>query len=259
MADDWCKLFARMPHDAAVQEVNDRTSYKGGWLFVAGLCYCAGNSREDGFIPRTQLKHFGMGDVRRLVAVLVSVGLWTPTENGWHVKNWDDLQNQLVDLEKKRQQDRTRAREYRQRLRTADRHVTESRDVTHPEKEEEKDAAAAASAPNELPADLVILRQRLESATVGRNVRWDTLNAAQRAEVVSLIELHGDGPLVDAAKRAYRVDDPPATANAWLKPWRALPAPGERLRVVVNDCDTHPGSPAASCGGCRADRLAGAS
>lgn len=110
--------------------------------------------------------------------------------------------------------------------------------------------------PPPLPGEIEILRSKLDGKKMP--VRWDDLDANELAEIVALVHLHGDGPLVKAAVRAYRPNDPPVFAQAWLGDWRALRAPGD-LALVVELCPEHrfQREPAGSCRFCAADALAG--
>lgn len=107
---------------------------------------------------------------------------------------------------------------------------------------------------NELPM-IGILRSRL--AARGMLASWAKVTDAEKLEVCELIVKHGgDGPLLDAAQRQHRANDPAVYASAWFQTWREMPTAEERLRVVqVDQCELH-SQPAHSCGGCRADRLA---
>lgn len=80
-----------------------------------------------------------------------------------------------------------------------------------------------------LPGEVAILRSKLEARKL--TVRWDKLTTEQLDEIIALVNLHGDGPLVKAAQNAYQPNDPIVFAQGWLKHWRALTAPG-KLRAV---------------------------
>jgi hypothetical protein len=117
-------------------------------------------------------------------------------------------------------------------------------------------ATAAAGIDNGagLPGEVARLRSKLDVARLF--VRWDGLTKTDLAEVVQLVAVHGDGPLVKAALHAYRPDDPPVFAQAWLPSWRALPPPGElRLAAHRPKCPLHLRE--EPCGGCAADAKAG--
>lgn len=107
--------------------------------------------------------------------------------------------------------------------------------------------------PHELPEPVRRLRRKLEEAKLV--VRWDRLTDDQVSEVSEMVDIHGVEPLVKAAVAAYRPNDPPAFAQAWLAFWRAVPAPGSRLQAVPDRCLVH--LQEAPCRGCAADMKAG--
>lgn len=118
--------------------------------------------------------------------------------------------------------------------------------------------ANAAAAPVEnLPGEVEILRRKLEARKL--TVRWDKLTPEQLDEIVALVHVHGDGPLIQAANLAYQPNNPIAFAQGWLSHWRALPPPG-KLRAVTDDdyCPAHPWQyqPADSCRLCASEALA---
>jgi len=105
----------------------------------------------------------------------------------------------------------------------------------------------------DLPGELAILRSKLDAARLV--VRWDRLHPDVAAEIADCVRVHGDAALVKSAQHAYRPDSPPVFAQAWLGHWRALPPPGERLRIVTDRCPTH--ALDLPCRSCAADRKAG--
>lgn len=129
-----------------------------------------------------------------------------------------------------------------------------------------EDAAAAVDNPSgeraptagrvELPGELEILRSRLDARRL--HVRWDRLDDAQLAEIVELVHRHGDAALVKAALVAYRPEDPPVFAQAWISAWRELPDPGQQLRLVRERCPIrdHHHDGEGPCRGCLGDRKA---
>lgn len=119
--------------------------------------------------------------------------------------------------------------------------------------------AAAAADDGALPATVDILRARLQEFTPLRALRFDTLTTDQVSRLEALIALHGDGMLVETAKRTCR-PVPPVSVAAFLGTWEALPAPGQRLRAINGTtCGRagHDHEPADRCRLCAADRLAG--
>jgi hypothetical protein len=107
---------------------------------------------------------------------------------------------------------------------------------------------------DKLPGELAVLRSKLEARKL--YVRWDQLTADRVQAIVDLISLHGDAPLVTAAVKEFRADNPLVFAQGWINGWQALPAPGDRLRLVTEHCDIHLED--LPCRGCAADRKAGA-
>lgn len=118
-------------------------------------------------------------------------------------------------------------------------------------------AAAASPAGDDIPTSLAILRDKLRAHTPLRALRFDKLRPDHVDQLARLIELHGDGPLVEIAVRTLR-PTPPVHVTAFLGTWAAMPPPGQRLAAVKEpECSDHPGKPARTCSGCAADRLAG--
>lgn len=117
-------------------------------------------------------------------------------------------------------------------------------------------APTPAAAASDLAPELELLRSRLEARNLF--VRWDRLTPEAVAETIDLIELHGDAALVKAAMNAYRPDDPPKFAQAWLGDWRNLPDPTKRLAAVKDPPCTEPGHSGTTkhCIQCAADRKA---
>ena len=99
-------------------------------------------------------------------------------------------------------------------------------------------SAPTGARPSEpLPPQLAILRSKLNARRL--IVRWDKLTPDHMAAIATLVDVHGDGPLVKAAVASFRPDSPPVFAQAWLGVWQALPAPGDGLHVVsAPPCDS---------------------
>lgn len=123
-----------------------------------------------------------------------------------------------------------------------------------------RDGAHASAPPqpvDNLPGELEVLRSKLEARKL--TVRWDKLSPDQTAEIVALVEMHGDAPLVKAAVASFQPNNPPAFAQAWLKVWKSLPMPGGHLQAVPEPpCDRrgHTGT-LRHCVQCAAEALAG--
>lgn len=269
---DWVKLFTHYDADVAIAAADDAAEV----MFTRALAY-AGRNRTGGFIPAGQLHHLTRHPARakRIVAQLTrrspvgGPGPFEVVDGGWQIRNWEIYQDQLEGIEERRKADRERKRKQRQReknLPTVPTPVTgQSRDshadVRTREEEEEVDAAAAAARepstttrPAALPAAVEILRAALEAHKL--TVRWDTLTSEDLTEIEHLIEMHGDGPLVQAALRAYQPNRPPVYARAWLGGWRALRKPGDLHLVPVDPCP-EPGHSGTTrhCVQCASERL----
>jgi hypothetical protein len=247
----------------------------GVWVLAGSW---AGDNLTDGFIPASVLTRWGsLADARRLV----QVGFWIPDEQngetGWRFHDWEDRQPTKAEVESKREAARTRMARHRKSPTHTPRAATvransegTSQPVREPRPDPTRPAAAAATRealdtaptatgttlPPPLPDSIEILRSRLETRRL--TVRWDKLGPDRIAQIEALIELHGDGPLVDTALRNYRADDPPVFAQAWLPAWLALPAPGTRLAAVPDPACTQPGHSGTTrtCAQCAGDRKA---
>lgn len=114
-------------------------------------------------------------------------------------------------------------------------------------------AAAGSRASLELPPAAEILKGKLDAAKL--TVRWDKATDADLAEIVALVEMHGDGPLVKSAMAQFRPDSPARFVGAWLGAWRSLPPPGS-LRVVAAPCEKpgHSGT-VSHCTACASEAI----
>ncbi|WP_426243735.1 hypothetical protein [Nocardioides sp. LHG3406-4] len=228
-------------------------------LYNRGMAY-AGARETDGFIPTEALSLITPNRGKARAAALVREGIWETTDGGWRiVYGWQDGdQITKEQLEQNREAGRRRQQTYRQRHKTPRngvRNGVTNGEVTGTEVEEEVDAAAAA--PHEpLPPPLEILKAKLEAARLA--VRWDRLTPAQHTEIVELIDVHGDGPLVKSAVAEFRPDSPAAFAQAWLPRWRALTPPGTGLRAAPEPPCTLPGHQGTTrrCNQCAAEQKA---
>lgn len=264
---DWVKLFTHYDADLAIAAADDSAEV----MFTRGLAY-AGRNRTSGFIPTAQLHHLTRhpARARRIVEQLTrpapdgTPGPWETVEGGFRIRNWEHYQDQIEAIEERRKADRERKRKQREREKQQQGVRGPSRDshadVRTGEEEEEEEAAAAASdvtpRTRDLPPSVAILRSALEAHKL--MVRWDTLTDSDLTEIESLIETHGDGPLVQSAVRAYQPNKPPVYARAWLGGWRALRKPGDlRLVAAAHPCP-EPGHSGTTrhCAQCASERLA---
>lgn len=227
-------------------------------LWTALGAWCA-SQLTDGRFARQMVDE--MGGTRADAQRLVAAGLWEETPDGYLFHDWSDWQPTRAAVEADREAARQRmARNRAKKSRSAE-GVRANADRTSepvrltPTRPDPTNAAAAAL-PTPLPPPLEILRRKLEAARLV--VRWDGLTPDQHTEIADLIDLHGDGPLVQAAVRAYRPDAPAAFAQAWLGAWRQLTPPGTGLRAVDPPC-TEAGHSGTSkhCAQCASERLAG--
>lgn len=241
-------------------------------LFMRALAY-SGDRTTDGFIPSAMAARLTPTKTAARVTALVREGLWTTVDGGWQITDWDNPDSPFhqvlkAKLEAKREDTRKRVAAHRQRRKDAASNALHggllNGDVTPQEVEAEIEAAAAASratqasAPTEapsLPPQLEILKAKLDAHQM--IVRWDKLTAEQRDSIADLVDLHGDSPLIKAARNAYRPDSPPAFAQAWLSTWQAIPAAGRLQLVQAPPCPLggHTGTTEA-CNQCAAERKA---
>lgn len=261
-----------MPWFKVDDKLHDHRKARAAGKAAMGVWALAGSwaadNLTDGFVPASVLSRWGTrADARRLV----DVGLWFTDEQdgerGWRFWEWTERNPTRAEVEADREAARLRMSRRRRtkppagsedvRANTA----RTSEPVQQPRPDPTRpDAAAAASADPAtppLPGAVEVLRSRIESRRI--TVRWDKLDPTQLDEIVALLELHGDGPLVDAAVRSYRQDSPPAFAQAWLGIWRSLPEPGHRLRDVSTPACSEPGHTGNTtrCNECASERLAG--
>jgi hypothetical protein len=134
-------------------------------------------------------------------------------------------------------------------------------DGTHSSRDITTAAAAGARSPHpptdpteQLPLPVAILASKLNASHPRLlGLRWDTLGADRASELEALIDIHGDQRLIDVALSSLR-DPAPVAAQAFLATWRAMPEPGQRLKVVRERrfCTTHPGIEINSRGDCPA-------
>lgn len=105
---EWCRLYARLRHDAEVQNLTD-SAFR---LFVESLCY-ATEAESDGHVPTAQLVKFGKPGTKRNAAALVAAQLWSRLEDGWVITKWQTLQEDLETVRKRRKRDADRKAEAR--------------------------------------------------------------------------------------------------------------------------------------------------
>lgn len=233
--DRFVKLGVGYYRDPKVAGLDDA----GEVMFSRALAYC-GEQRTGGHVPDEILATLTRRptQARRIADRIVSKGAWVRVAGGYQIVRWEDWQDALDALERRRQSDRERKRVKRATARgvhglSAD--TSAEVRTTDKEEEKEKNAAAAASADTDLPPAVEILRSRLEQHLLF--VRWDTLTDDQLTEIVALVERHGDALLVKTALNAYQPAAPAVYATAWLGHWREIR--DRPLTVIRGRCDTH--------------------
>jgi hypothetical protein len=234
-------------------------------LFVRCGAYAA-RHLTDGFVPAPKALMYGS---KGLITRLVNAVLFHPVDGGWLIHDYLDYnpsRDQVLKDRKaasdRQKRARDKARESRSSHGVTNGEVTPAVTVppTRPDPTRTAAAAAdAAAAGGDLPVPVAILRSKLQEFTPLRALRFDTLTDTQVDQLSRLIDTHGDGILVDVAKRTCRAT-PPIAVTAFLGTWAALPEPGTRLRAVDEPKCPAPGhehETARTCRLCAADRLAG--
>lgn len=120
-------------------------------------------------------------------------------------------------------------------------------------------AAAGAAAAADLDPVLDVLRSKLQEHTRLQGLRFDALRPTDAAELVALVETHGDQRLVDVALDTCR-NPTPVHVGAFMATWRSLPPPGQRLAAVTTKarCTIHDWitlTPAGICSACASEAI----
>lgn len=123
---DWCKLYARYPHDAAIIAAGEPAEV----LFLRSMAYCTEHDTE-GFVPSFQLNRFGLKNIKSRMEALVREGLWTTVDNGWLLTKWVELQAEVTSMEKRRRSDRLRKQSVRHPDKSADKSTGQSAESPH--------------------------------------------------------------------------------------------------------------------------------
>lgn len=254
---DHVKLSTTQYDEAAMMRAGEPAEV----LWSRAFAKC-GATESDGFIPDGMPERLCPTRTNARVTALVREGLWTRVDGGW-LMDWSK-QIAKSDLETRREAGAKRQQVFRERRANHTSVSDTSRNalLTRQEVEVEVDAAAAASpraaaaaVEVALSGPIEVLRSKLDARKL--TVRWDKLDTAQVDELEQLIDEHGDQVLIRSALAAYRPDNPPAFAQAWLSTWRSLPAAG-RLSPVPDPCDGpgHTGT-VAHCNQCASEQKAG--
>lgn len=232
----------------------------------------AGELGSDGFIPDAMLGLLTRrpAQAKKIADRLVGAGLWVKVRGGYMIVDWSSINAELVRLQDKKKRDRDRKRVARAAGHdgavSADNSAPASADsptdsLYESERKTQKKTAAAAAgaaAAAEVDGRIAVLGDKLRAHTALRGLRIDTLRPDQAAQLVDLIDLHGDTPLVDVALATCR-HPAPTHVSAFLGTWAALPPPGRPLAVVRQQlCDTHGTrlTPSGTCSSCQADQKA---
>ena len=113
---DYIKLGTRYYRDPAILAANKRTTGQAELLFLRALAQCGADETE-GQIPEEALQFLGIRNAEKVAAVLVDVGLWLVTADGWAVRSWAKWQSEHDALARRRAADK--ARKQAERARTA--------------------------------------------------------------------------------------------------------------------------------------------
>lgn len=269
----------RKPRRAGVGSNVNGLAAMGLWGLAGS--YSADNL-TDGFVPEHTLTRWApsLPVGRKLARLLVDAGLWHPAvvdgEAGWVFHEWEDRQPTRAQVEAERAAAAERMRNRRKRggsgdvRANTDRTSTEVRlprpDPTRPNAAAAALATAAAAAAADpggptdpvLPTPIAILRSKLQAYSALQALRFDDLGPDRTAQLLTLIDTHGDARLVDHAIRTCRTP-PPISVTAFLGTWAALPPPGRTVAAVPDPPCTQPGHSGTTrhCTQCAAERLAG--
>lgn len=219
----WAKLAVRYFLDPKIRGMRGDLADAAEVMFVRSIAW-AGELGQAGFIPEQDVELL----TRRrryadVVDVLISLGLWETAPGGYRVVRWTDWNGELDALARRRAADRERQRRRRERLARASRDASrdDSRDVTRTEGEEDKE-------PKQLGG---------ESATGDRASR-------------------DSQPPRTCAKHPNGTNDPCGPCkDARIAHDRWHTAKNARQRDSPR-CPRHRGQLAATCGLCRAERIA---
>lgn len=229
----------------------------------------AGELGSDGFIPDAMLPTLTRKtqQARKIADGLVDAGLWVRVDGGYLIVDWVTINSELKRLQDRKKRDRDRKRAERAASRTSTDLSTDSPvdgpgdSLYESERKTKKKTAAAAADPAAaaaLPTAVEILRSKIQAHTPLRGLRFDTLTPEQTDRLTSLLEVHGDDPLVAVAISTCR-HPAPTSVTAFLGTWEAMPPPGRALHVVrPKQCPTHGTqlTPSGTCNACAADARA---
>lgn len=105
----WVKLDDRFTENAKFEKAGPLA----GWLYVAGLCFCAGNL-TDGLIPKARAKILTpVPNVTKQIRALVDAGLWIDEGDHYRVHDYLDFQPSRRSVEADREKARRRMEKFR--------------------------------------------------------------------------------------------------------------------------------------------------
>lgn len=235
----------------------------GVWVLAGSW---SADNLTDGFIPATILPRWG---TKADATKLVKVGLWLVDEqdgeSGWRFHDWEQAQptraQKLAEREARAAAGRAGGKASGISRSQAKTKQSASGLVEPPSRPVPTPAAAAvegAAAAAVLDGRIAVLGDKLRAHTPLRGLRFDTLTELQTQQLVELLDVHGDDPLVAVALSTCR-NPAPTHVSAFFGTWSSLPPPGKPLHVVrQKHCPIHSTvlSPAGACNACAADEKA---
>lgn len=240
----WFKVDDKL-HDHRKTRVAGKAAM-GVWVLAGSW---SADNLTDGFVPESVLTRWG---TRADANKLVKAGLWHPDEHegekGWRFHEWSEGGRQptraetLARREVRAAAGRLGGQASGRTRRGANAKQSASGGASGPVEPPARPgptaaAAASASGPQTLTDDvpIAILAGKLRRFAALTGLRTDKLRDDQAAQIVELIEIHGDQKLIDSATRTLRRDDPPQTIQAFLPGWLAMPRPGDPSVAAVPD------------------------
>jgi hypothetical protein len=244
--DPYVKLFFSYYDDVALAALDDSAEV----MFTRGMAW-SGRAKTKGFIPTTKLLELTR-KTNQAAAVKVANSLcrrirdkqgpWEKADGGYIIRNFERIQEELITLQNKRDQDAARQRAKRERDRQSQetsRDTSRDRptDVTDPSKAKQSEDTAAAASRGGGPAltgEVRVFADKFRSVPAFRDISFE-VDQKKLDELRDLILLHGDRRLIDNALQSS-FNPVPSFVSAFLTKWRALSAPGAGLALVEPIC-----------------------
>lgn len=245
--DPYVKLFFSYYDDVVLAALDDSAEV----MFARGMAW-SGRAKTKGFVPTTKLLELTR-KTNQAAAVKVANSLcrrihnkqgpWEKVEGGYLIRNFARIQEELITLQNKRDQDAARQRAKRERDRVdreASRDLSRDRptDVTDPSKAKQSKEAATASSRGggrALTGELQVFAAKMRAVPAFRDLSFD-VDQNKLDELHTLVVLHGDKRLIDSALQSS-FTPVPSFVSAFLTKWRALSPPGAGLALVEERCD----------------------